>query len=527
MAQTRETGAKATSVPRERGLVRGMTDARLGVLSLRVAMAALACAYAYLVFLGFTHTPIDVDEGYNMSVVRNFVDGNGYASDGLLTTGVRDPFDVRISTGPAMLLPVAALHAYGVPVWVAGRVIATLFAGLLVWSLWRLGARIAGSWAGLLAAAAPLVVDTFTNGESPLYGPTDMLGEYAALGLCVCALLAVNRRPWLAGLLLGLAIQAKLFALLALPALLLAVWALRRGAGRRSVWGTLGAVIGTAAVPTVAFEVWKVATLGWGAYRESTSAYIAFVRRHLVNELFVDEKSASLLQSWFIPGVVVVVVVALLAFSAGVALGRAKPRARGASGPRPFAEATVLGCAATIAGATIVAQWFASYGTLSLRVRHAAPGAILLAACALAATVLVVRRLRSDFPPAWHRRLGVVTVAVTAASVVAAASTHLGSAASEQRYGTLGEQRDVANAVVASGATEVQGHWGIVTAIAALADVPAVRVDATIRSDVPLLLDLNPVSPSLAQDLAFHDALCGDEIVDGPVTVCWPVGSAP
>ena len=90
-----------------------------------------------------------------------------------------------------------------------------LLAGVaLGWMLWRervgrLGAR--GSWAlafGLLAAANPITFKALTIGH-----PEELLGG----ALCAGAVLAaLHRRPWLAAVLLGLAVGNKLWAVLAI-----------------------------------------------------------------------------------------------------------------------------------------------------------------------------------------------------------------------------------------------------------------------------------------------------------------------
>ena len=203
---------------------------RLRTILFWAAAAALLVGHVVVAWHSLTVWRFWEDEAFNLTVPRNLLDGLGYASDGALSGSTITPFDPRISTGPVVLIPVAAILATGMDPVLAARIVPLAFWALLLAGLGVLGWRIAGRWAALLAVAVPLAF-TAGAGVSPIQGPADLLGEIPAAALLVWALVVLPRRAWLAGLLVGLAIQAKLIALLALPAFAVALWVLTDGSG--------------------------------------------------------------------------------------------------------------------------------------------------------------------------------------------------------------------------------------------------------------------------------------------------------
>ncbi|WP_175985682.1 hypothetical protein [Microbacterium tenebrionis] len=120
----------------------------------------------------------------------------------------------------------------GIDPVIGARLIPLAYWALLLVGLAVLGCRIGGRWAALAAVAVPLAFTTGA-GNSPIQGPADLLGEIPAAALLVWALIVLPRRAWLAGLLVGLAVQAKLIALLAMPAFAVALWVSAPGASVR------------------------------------------------------------------------------------------------------------------------------------------------------------------------------------------------------------------------------------------------------------------------------------------------------
>ena len=186
-----------------------------------IAVAGVVIANLAVLWPAFTSVRLWEDEAFNLTVPLNLLRGLGYSSDGTLSGSTITPFDVRISTGPVVILPITALIALGIEPVLAGRLVGLLGWMLLLGSLWFIGRRLGGRWVGLVAAAVPLAYAADPL-PSPIQTPVDVLGEVTAAGLLAAALVVLHRRPWLAGLLVGLAIQTKFIALLALPAFAIA-----------------------------------------------------------------------------------------------------------------------------------------------------------------------------------------------------------------------------------------------------------------------------------------------------------------
>ncbi|QNA91980.1 hypothetical protein [Microbacterium sp. Se63.02b] len=276
-----------------------------------VAAAALLIGHVVVAWHSLVVWRFWEDEAFNLTVPRNLLDGLGYSSDGALSGSTITPFDPRISTGPVVLLPVAALLATGMDPVLAARLVPLAFWVALLAGLALLGRRIGGRGAALLAVAVPLAF-TASAGVSPIQGPADLLGEIPAAALIVWALVVLPRRAWLAGLLVGLAVQAKLIAILALPAFAVALWVLSGGTGwarvretlRRS-WPPLLLV----AVPTLLVEIAALLSLGVSGFIEHVRALVSFVRSGGQGDAAttVLQKLGTLADSWSLPAVLAVV----------------------------------------------------------------------------------------------------------------------------------------------------------------------------------------------------------------------------
>ena len=95
------------------------TGIRRGIRAVDVLfwLAVGAAVIANLVVLvpAFTTVRLWEDEAFNLSVPLNLVRGLGYASDGTLSGSELTPFDVRISTGPVVILPIVISSAMRPP----------------------------------------------------------------------------------------------------------------------------------------------------------------------------------------------------------------------------------------------------------------------------------------------------------------------------------------------------------------------------------------------------------------------------
>uniref|UniRef100_UPI00197B1654 hypothetical protein n=1 Tax=Microbacterium sp. K35 TaxID=2305440 RepID=UPI00197B1654 len=349
------------------------------------AAVALLAGHAILAWHSLTVWRFWEDEAFNLTVPRNLLAGLGYASDGALSGSTITPFDPRISTGPVVLLPVAATLATGMDPVLAARLVPLAFWILLLAGLGVLGWRIAGRWAALLAVTVPLAF-TASAGVSPIQGPADLLGEIPAAALIVWALVVLPRRAWLAGLLVGLAVQAKLIALLVLPAFAVALWVLSDGTGWARLRDTLRRAwlpLLLVAVPTALVELAALLSLGPAGFVEHLRALVRFVRSGGQGDAATSvlQKLGTLADSWSLPGVLAVVAAALALVLVVAGVVR---RWRSATAEERIVIAYAL---AALVGALAFVGWWATASRLPLWVRHPAPGVFaffpVLAAVAL------------------------------------------------------------------------------------------------------------------------------------------------
>lgn len=484
-------------------------------------VVAVALAHVAVVLSGLGWTRLWEDEAYNLTVPLNLVHGLGYTSNGYLGGGGLIPFDTRISTGPVVLLPIAAMLATGIDPVLGGRLVMMLFYIGLLAGLWLLGLRLAGRWGALNAITAVLALD-LAQLPSPVQGPTDVLGEIPAAALIVWALVFLERRPWLAGLLAGLSVQSKTLAALAVPALGIGAFVtLRRSSIRARAIRCL-VFAGFVVLPTVAYEVAKLVTLGFNGYVANVRAFGAFLRDggQQVQSVTPIQKFAELMTSWFVPWwvIVLVIVVALViglpevvsrSRRPGVTMDREKEDAGVQTQPRGESE-LVLAVAAGIL-TTWLLWWFVSLHTPDW-IRY--PSTALLVSVPIFSAYVVRGVAR-----VWQRgkrtgrRVSVVAAAVLVAVIVAQVVIHVPRAWTPMRGETLAEQRVVASAIKVTGITEMRGAWGVPVSIAFLANVDYRLLDVAPKG-LPLLIG-NVDHTELGRE-KFHNRIgkeCGKNVL--------------
>lgn len=364
---------------------------RLAASTFWILLALVIVANAIVMWHSLTVLRFWEDEAFNLTVPRNLAAGLGYTSDGTLSGSTLTPFDPRISTGPTVLLPVAGMLALGADPVIGARLVPLAYWVLLLAGLGVLGRRLAGRFGALIAVALPLAFNT-AGSVSPIQGPADLLGEIAAASLIVWALVVLPRRAWLAGLLLGLAVQAKLIALLALPAfgvallLLTPVGPIRRrllSAVRRAI---LPLVL--VAAPTVLMELIALVSLGLTGYARHVRAMGGFLLsggQH-IEPTTVSQKLGTLAGSWFVPSWLVAAAVVLAAVAV---LWAAGPLRRWWDrDPQLLA----LGFGSAVGLVTFVG-WWAQAAQLPLWVRHPAVGVFAFAPILAAVAVRAVAGL--------------------------------------------------------------------------------------------------------------------------------------
>ena len=444
------------------------------------------------------------DEAFNLTVPRNLLAGLGYSSDGALSGSTITPFDPRISTGPVVLLPVALLLATGIDPVLAARLIPLAYWVLLLAGLAVIGRRIAGRWAALIAVAVPLAF-TAGAGVSPIQGPGDLLGEIPAAALLVWALIVLPRRAWLAGLLVGLAIQAKLIVLLALPAFAVALWVLSDGTGwarlrdlLRRAWLPLVLV----AVPTLVFELAALLSLGSAGFVEHLRNLVNFVRSGGQGDAATSvlQKLGTLADSWSLPGVIAAVGAVL---AIGLAVTGVVLRWRSASAEERIVIAYAL---AAFVGALAFVGWWATASRLPLWVRHPAPGVFAFFPIIAAVAIWAVMRMPRGSA---LRIAGVVAASALALVVATGGVLHVAAQFGPRTLLTLDEQRaGVAPLKAWVEENDVEwlaaDPWGAAVAPIVLTGAHVGLFDAVAMQDAPRLTGLPCATETLADSGYFR-----------------------
>jgi hypothetical protein len=432
---------------------------------------------------GFTVMRLWEDEAFNLTVPINLLNGLGYASDGTLSGSQLAPFDPRISTGPIVLLPIAAVLAFGVDPVIGGRAVILVFYTAMLVGLWLIGRRVGGRWAGLAAMTVPLGLNTWDS-ASPIQTPIDVLGEVPTAAFIVWALYVFRSRPWLAGLFVGLALESKVIGLLAVPAIAVGVFFTVAGStfGRR-IWRVV--VCGLfALVPIAGVELWKLLTLGPAGYVVVTRDFGYFLLSGGQGDHRVPAtaKLAGLFDSWFSPAFLgVLLVLAFVAVGALVLLlSRRSPAGATVSRTDASDRDLVVLLAATLVGLATWLGWWMLSSHLPVWIRHPSPGLFAFVPVLAAFLVLGVRVLWSG---ATVRRVGLRVVAVAASVLLAGTLAvsvrgHL-SIADHVRYGeTLAAQRAAAGEIAALGEHQFASNWGPEVAVVVLSGAHAALRDA-------------------------------------------------
>ncbi|SDQ94493.1 glycosyltransferase family 39 protein [Microbacterium sp. cf332] len=441
-----------------------------------IAAALLVVAHAIVLWQSIAATRLWEDEAFNLTVPVNLLNGLGYTSDGTLSGSELTPFDARISTGPVVLLPIAAVLATGVDLVVGARLIPALFFVALLVAVGILGRRMGGRWGALVAVAVPLAF-TAAALPSPIQGPADVLGEVPAASLLAWALVTLRRRPWLAGLLVGLAIQAKYIALLSLPAFVVALLLLQHGQPflRRLRALILPAV--ALAVPTLVVEFFALVSLGPGDFVDHLRATRDFIRSggQIAHTTF-GEKITTLAASWYLPPVLVIVavVVAIVVLVGGLVL-RYPPRRTERFWATVVAEPRTHLAVAAVLGFGAFVGWWSTAGHLPLWVRHPAPGILAFAPVLVAALVPAIRQLWRSGVAA---RAASVVVAAALATCLVVPAVGATSAAAGRNGAELAQQRDQAAAIASLDADWVATRWGGTVALVVLSGSHVGLLDA-------------------------------------------------
>ena len=426
------------------------------------ASALVGVAYAGLIWQQLRYG-IEYDEGSNLNVVQNFASGRGYVSTGL-NYGWLKAFDPGASTGPTLLMPGALLwYLSGGTLWIV-RLVPILYFLLYVGSLGWLFTSIAGRWAGLIAAASPLVLSVAKPDISTVsLVPGRYVGEIAAVAFTVLmAVLGYRNMPLLAGMAGGLAVQTKFNFALPILAVVL-VWivgAWLRKEPRRAV-AILRMIVGLA-IPTLLFEAFRLSQLGAAGYIASIKDYVVWLGGQAGSESApmletIGRRIGGLADTLSVGGalllVAAVAILMLGALAPLLASGRITEDNRTPGDPRAFDPVVAL-----LASAGVTLLWWALVPPEKLP--RAGMPIILLAAPVLLVSSFYV--LSAVVRGSQGRTRGVLvglSAAVAGASLLVVAAQAWTAIGNDFGHRLYTEQVEGAHAIVDSGTPSIPNVW--------------------------------------------------------------------
>ena len=302
-----------------------------------VAVAAVVLLHLAVALIGIYVAPLGFDEAYVAQSPWNLVAGHGYSTLNCCGEGISySVFDSLTSTGPVVLLPIAASFAlFGVGI-VQLRWTMVIFYALLVAVSFVLGKRIGNRWIGLAAAVSVLALNLRIDfPRTVTWSMTDGLGELPAAAFLLLAFVLLPRNKYWAALAVGAAALCKLIVLVAVPALVIAVLLLTPVVGHsgRAWFARIKAVVVCGiivAAPSVLWEIVKLISLGWEAYPTALKGYLSFIINsgsgisHQGDAGDIPTRIAWVGDGWFIPWPLALAVLVIGLVLAVVAIRQAK-----------------------------------------------------------------------------------------------------------------------------------------------------------------------------------------------------------
>jgi hypothetical protein len=247
----------------------------------RLVPAGIA-VIAYLITLYVSQFfPMGFDDSYNAQLPQNLVQKGEY------TSNAGDPFDVIITTGPAVLLPVAvSFLLFGVNVWAIRIVMVAFFVGMLyvTYLLFKKEDTDGASTHSLMMMVAVILLSMAVIPEGVIY-IFNLLGQFPSMFYFLLGLLFfryyTERHSLLflvfAGVSLGLSAQSKIIMVVAFIAAgigyLLFEW-------KKYPWKQYirNAFIfgGSMLIPTFLYTLWQLIALGWTQFVATQVAFVKY-----------------------------------------------------------------------------------------------------------------------------------------------------------------------------------------------------------------------------------------------------------
>ena len=247
------------------------------VITALLFLLCVASSFLYVQLKkALTKTPCCADDAYFSLVAKTLALNATYGVP--LSSETVSLFDPEISSGPALIIPGAAMIALvGAQPWATSLTAILLFAATLTFMTKLLAMRFQPANAFLYTALCLLALVAITPRQDAYFA---FLGEAPAFGYMIvgCALLATScgqaRSVLLSGLFFSLALLTKHIALYcALGAS--GSWFLRELYLNRSrTIRLMGVFLAGVAGPLVAFELVKVVVLGWPGFMDHWHRYL-------------------------------------------------------------------------------------------------------------------------------------------------------------------------------------------------------------------------------------------------------------
>lgn len=272
--------------------------------------AVLAVLTLLLSTIGLSEWPgITPDEGWVLQAPRNLVRYGLYgtwSADGPL------PFDPDVTTGPAVLLPVAAAFAVFGDGLLPARVVVAAYAALAVVAFYAVARSSVDRWMAGLASL--LLVLALAPYNRTAIGEVPALFWMLAGGQAWTRSLEDDRRRWglLAAGCFGLAVLCKLAGAVIAGGALLVAWLLvHRSQRRRADWGALAVPVAGIAVALVAWFGVQAVLLGGDAVGERLAVLAGYRQQNLEPSLVRASRNLAVLTiavptwllAWWAPAV--------------------------------------------------------------------------------------------------------------------------------------------------------------------------------------------------------------------------------
>ena len=215
----------------------------------------------------------------------------------------------------------ASLELLHLPVEVARALILPFHAVLLI-SLFVIGRRAAGRWAGVGAILAILALNLRADPSAIVYGPSVATGGWIAASLLAAAIAVLPQRRRTAAVLIGAAAVVHGLTVLALPAFLvaLALFPSPSGPRARDRMRDLGRFAGAWAIPFVLGQLLWFASLGTDGYLARVDVFLAEFRPHALVP-FLDQQ-VIVFNGWHFAWLTTMVLASFLFLAAGTGVVR-------------------------------------------------------------------------------------------------------------------------------------------------------------------------------------------------------------